>query len=394
MKEVLKAMPVLLGRLLVGGACAGLASLSLALSCNSPVYCQPQEVGEPGFNKMPSSSNLVDLVRQAKVINPDYPLHALLSGKFATILTRRQPKATEQDLKIDAVLITKSVLDAYGYCLDGVKVLYREEDGANARRVTVSENDIKNYAQGAVDPQKFLDSIKIVAIDAAGESHSNTGNSQEQMAVSPGPLEDQRLLLMDRIGTLRKRGTGVAPYENIFRELDKAAQANNTEEVKKQVKSLADKLAAQEQLIRQAELVGKGQGVRGTTSTASASSPNEAFLKLRSLARNAVNVNDPQAVFEQVKAELDSRQKRGENVNDMIAELERIHVTKDKFPGMAWKCLSELRDKLGLGAAGQTSQQKMSSQIGQGGPQNPGGPVGPGGPGAPNRGDEGGPPPH
>jgi hypothetical protein len=290
------------------------------------------------------------------------------------------------------VLITKSVLDAYGYCLDGVKVLYREEDGANARRITVSENDIKNYAQGAVDPQKFLDSIKIVAIDATGESRSNAGNSAEQLAVSPGPLEDQRLLLMDRIATLRKRGTGVAPYENIFRELDKAAQANNSEEVKKQVRSLADKLAAQEQLIRQAELVGKGQGVRGTTSTASASSPNEAFLKLRALARSSISVNDPQAVFEQVKAELETRQRRGENVKDMITELERIHTTKDKFPGLAWKSLSDLRDKLGLGQAGQSSQGSQGSQgntnlrnagagmgpgSGMGGLSNQGGPGGP-----------------
>ena len=100
---------------------SALVSVSPALAQSSSVSGNAQAVPkhstaeEPSFTKKPTSSNLVDLIRQAKVVNPDYPVHAVVSGNYATVLTRRHPRAKEEDMKIDAVLITKSVLDAYGY---------------------------------------------------------------------------------------------------------------------------------------------------------------------------------------------------------------------------------------------------------------------------------------
>lgn len=311
-----------------------------------PVQAEEANGGEVSFNKRPTPSNLVDLVRQAKVVNPDYPLHVLISGNFATVMTRRHPKAKDEDLKIDAVLITKSILDAYGYCLDGVRVLYRDEDGSNGKRIAVAEADIKNYAAGTMEPQRFLDSLKMVSIDGELENDPRHGNKAgaavSELSVSPGPFEDQRLLLLDRINALRKRGTGVGPYEQLFLAMDQSARNQSSDEVRKQVKALAERLSEQEQLCRQAELVSRGKGVQGTTSTASASSPNEARIK-ESLKAAGI---DGHRMVDKVGDDLNYMQKMGLDVNSLRAELKAAEQAMDKDPAAGMKALRQIKEKM------------------------------------------------
>lgn len=312
----------------------------------SAVQAEEANGGEVSFNKRPTPSNLVDLVRQAKVVNPDYPLHVLISGNFATVMTRRHPKAKDEDLKIDAVLITKSILDAYGYCLDGVRVLYRDEDGSNGKRIAVAEADIKNYAAGTMEPQRFLDSLKMVSIDGELDNDPRHGNKAgaavSELSVSPGPFEDQRLLLLDRINALRKRGTGVGPYEQLFLAMDQSARNQSSEEVRKQVKALAERLGEQEQLCRQAELVSRGKGVQGTTSTASASSPNEARIK-ESLKAAGL---DGHRMVDKVGDDLNYMQRMGLDVNSLRAELKAAEQAMDKDPAAGMKALRQIKEKM------------------------------------------------
>ncbi|MBK9279357.1 MAG: hypothetical protein IPM93_14440 [Candidatus Obscuribacter sp.] len=312
----------------------------------SAVQAEEANAGEVSFNKRPTPSNLVDLVRQAKVVNPDYPLHVLISGNFATVMTRRHPKAKDEDLKIDAVLITKSILDAYGYCLDGVRVLYRDEDGSNGKRIAVAEADIKNYAAGTMEPQRFLDSLKMVSIDGELDNDPRHGNKAgaavSELSVSPGPFEDQRLLLLDRINALRKRGTGVGPYEQLFLAMDQSARNQSSEEVRKQVKALAERLGEQEQLCRQAELVSRGKGVQGTTSTASASSPNEARIK-ESLKAAGL---DGHRMVDKVGDDLNYMQRMGLDVNSLRAELKAAEQAMDKDPAAGMKALRQIKEKM------------------------------------------------
>lgn len=364
-----------------GHSLARLTILSLAFGL-TPALCfvglpaaQAEEAngGEVSFNKRPTPSNLVDLVRQAKVVNPDYPLHVLVSGNFATVMTRRHPKAKDEDLKIDAVLITKSILDAYGYCLDGVRVLYRDEDGSNGKRIAVAEADIKNYAAGTMEPQRFLDSLKMVSIDGELDNDPRHGNKAgaavSELSVSPGPFEDQRLLLLDRINTLRKRGTGVAPYERLFLSMDQSAKNQATEEVRKQVKALAERLSEQEQLCRQAELVSRGKGVQGTTSTASASSPNEARIK-ESLKAAGI---DGHRMVDKVCEDLNYMQKMGIDVNCLKAELKLAEQSMDKDPAAGMKALRQLKEKMYAAAQNAGPRHVPTGQY-QGPSGMPGGP--------------------
>lgn len=224
-------------------------------------------------------ADVAEVIRKAKVLNQDYPVHVIVNNRDVTVLTRRHYKATDDDLKIDAVLIAKAVLDKFGDRLDRVKVLFRDEDSASGKAVIVTANDIKTYANGTLEPQRFLDSLAIKKVDSDPEAEKAKGDLGDQsVVVSPGPFQEQRLLLLDRINILRKRGTGVLPFEKMFSDIDKNSVANDTEQVKAGIKDLSRRLSEQEDLVRQASRVGSGYGIRGTQgSAADASNRNQRF---------------------------------------------------------------------------------------------------------------------
>jgi hypothetical protein len=109
-------------------------------------------------------------VRKAQVIKKDFPVHAVISGREATILTRRHPKATDDDLRIDAVLITKSVLDSFN-TIGTVQVLFRDEDSSSGKSVEVTAGDIKTYANGSpLIREKFLATIAVTKVGGDDEA--------------------------------------------------------------------------------------------------------------------------------------------------------------------------------------------------------------------------------
>lgn len=382
---------------------SALVSVSPALaqgasgSGSGPAVSKTAAVEEPSFSRKPTSSNLVDLIRQAKVVNADYPVHVVISGNYATVLTRRHPRAKEEDMKIDAVLITKSVLDGYGYCLDGVRVLFRDEDGANGRKIAVTEQDIKNYGAGTMDPQQFLASLKLVSIDGEldGDSSELNRGKASSLVVSPGPYEEQRLMLLDRINSLRKRGTGVAPYEKLFVTMDDAAKTATAAEVKVLVSRLAEKLKEQEQLCRQAELVSRGQGVKGTVSTPASSPSTEAKLKenLRAIGF------DGSKLVELLGGEIRQLQEHNVNVSALNSELAACQSLMNRDPAAGIKALRELKLKVHAASSGAmrkgqnqggNNRQMMPPGFGPNGGQNGGSN---GAPGFGPNGDPPGPPP-
>lgn len=254
-----------LGRLIIALSC----SLSLSLAA-APVLASDSSL---------PSADVAEVIRKAKVLNQDYPVHVIVNNQDATVLTRRHYKATDDDLKIDAVLIAKAVLDKFADKLDRVKVLFRDEDSASGKSVVVTANDIKTYANGTLEPQRFLDSLAIKKVDSDPEAEKAKGDVGDQsIVISPGPFQEQRLLLLDRINILRKRGTGVTPFEKLFSDIDKNSVANDSEQVKAGIRDLSRRLSEQEELVRQASRVGSGYGIRGTQgSAADSSNRNQRF---------------------------------------------------------------------------------------------------------------------
>lgn len=299
-----------------------------------------------------TGENVEEAVRKAQVIKKDYPVHAVISGREATILTRRHPKATDDDLRIDSVLITKSVLDKFD-SIGTVQVLFRDEDSSSGKSVEVTAGDIKTYANGSIDPRKFLATIAVTTVGGDDEANKSKLSAEERkLSVSPGPYEDQRLLLMDRINSLRRKGTGVAPFEAMFAQLETQAKGGQSASVKDSVQKLGEKLAEQEDLVRQASRTGSGRGITVVSSSKTfnqASSQNSD--RQQSVASSASS--DPleaqnQALITKIKSEL--MQHRGDpsfgvyylrKLGDIVAE-----KAKGGSSGRINSLLSSLADEM------------------------------------------------
>lgn len=258
-----------------------------------------------------TGENVEEAVRKAQVIKKDFPVHAVISGREATILTRRHPKATDDDLRIDAVLITKSVLDSFN-TIGTVQVLFRDEDSSSGKSVEVTAGDIKTYANGTIDPKKFLATIAVTKVGGDDEAIKSKLSAEERkMSVSSGQYEEQRLLLMDRINTLRRKGTGVAPFEAMFAQIETQVKSGQTVALKESVQKLGEKLAAQEDLVRQASRTGSGRGITviSSSKTSNQSSSQHQISDRASATPLFPAPNDPmeaenQLLFAKIKSEL------------------------------------------------------------------------------------------
>ncbi|MDP3510368.1 MAG: hypothetical protein Q8T09_20530 [Candidatus Melainabacteria bacterium] len=256
-----------------------------------------------------TGENVEEAVRKAQVIKKDFPVHAVISGREATILTRRHPKATDDDLRIDAVLITKSVLDSFN-TIGTVQVLFRDEDSSSGKSVEVTAGDIKTYANGTIDPKKFLATIAVTKVGGDDEANKSKLSAEEKkFSVSSGLYEEQRLLLMDRINTLRRKGTGVAPFEAMFAQIETQVKNGQAAVLKDSIEKLGEKLAAQEDLVRQANRTGAGRGISviSSSKTSSKNSDNTSTTSFAPIAKDPLQ-EDNQLLFVKISTEMAQHQ--------------------------------------------------------------------------------------
>ncbi len=298
-----------------------------------------------------TGENVEEAVRKAQVIKKDFPVHAVISGREATILTRRHPKATDDDLRIDAVLITKSVLDSFN-TIGTVQVLFRDEDSSSGKSVEVTAGDIKTYANGTIDPKKFLATIAVTKVGGDDEANKSKLSAEEKkFSVSSGLYEEQRLLLMDRINTLRRKGTGVAPFEAMFAQIETQVKNGQAAVLKDSIEKLGEKLAAQEDLVRQANRTGAGRGITAISSSKTSSQSSSLNQKSDSAAPGAVlpALNDPMEIqnvtlLAKIKSEM--AQHRGDPTFAPYFERKLSDIAAEKVKGGSCERINSMLSRL------------------------------------------------
>ncbi|HEY9712177.1 MAG TPA: hypothetical protein V6C72_01830 [Chroococcales cyanobacterium] len=197
----------------------------------------------------------IALLKNSNVLKSSASLRATYDNKNkrAVLLTDRMPKATDDDCKIDSVLLAKKLMDSFPEDVNQVRVIFNKPGGSVSQHVDVSKVDVKAYGTGAVKASELLGSLTMVNDDidqipsSSGESLSN-----DNATVVPGPFAGQRLILLGRIEQLRKRGTGVKPFETLFAQIEDQAKAGDDAKLKASIPYLSEKLGEQEKLVKQA----------------------------------------------------------------------------------------------------------------------------------------------
>lgn len=203
-----------------------------------------------------SAVEMQALLRNARIIDAGYPLRISVHEQEALVSTKRNPKANETDCKVDAVLMAKTLMDAYPTQVLRVKVLFNNYEENKANQVVVTKGDIKSFGAGAIDQKTLLNSLDYSTISA--HTQDSGGDSLTPYAVSPGVFSNERQLLLGHIKLLEKRGTNVKAFQTIFEQIETNVRGHKDQTLIKQgISDLAGKLKEQDKFIRQASLVQK-----------------------------------------------------------------------------------------------------------------------------------------
>jgi len=200
--------------------------------------------------------------------------------------------------------------------------------------------------------------------------------------IADGPEMERRLLAWKRIDKLRSQGTGVAPFETIFKEIQGLARANDAEKVATRLTYLESKLTGQEEQVKQARESLRGRGVPaikaashtpgntpaqpGTTQPG-ASPPqasNEGFIPHDAERVKSIFNSQGNDIISQV---MRKNSAEGYRLRDLKVQIEKLFQARDDAKAFAL-----------LGDFNQTSTRVLGQS-----PFSPGGGMGAGGMGGP-----------
>ena len=114
-----------------------------------------------------SSDSLVNAVRGAKIVDPSVSVTAFMDGDQVKVSTYFSKNATDQDCKIDAVLISKAVMDTAPSVTRCQVYFYNSANLREFKEVSVTSAEVKGFAAKAINSDTILTSLAVTSRHAA-----------------------------------------------------------------------------------------------------------------------------------------------------------------------------------------------------------------------------------
>jgi hypothetical protein len=206
-------------------------------------------------------TEMVAILRNAKVVNPQYPLRANLNEHEAVVTTQRNPKATDKDCKIDAVIMAKTLVDTFPGEILRVKVLFSDYDKQTCSEIKISKGDVESYGSGTIKQDEFLDSLEVQTFKENDSPFDVNAGKSLSVGAAPGFLQDKRLVLFSRIEALEQKGTNVKAFREYFQQIEDLVKKGDETQAATMIDSLSSSLDDQEKARQQANVFGLRQEV-------------------------------------------------------------------------------------------------------------------------------------
>lgn len=100
-------------------------------------------------------------IKRAKILADGIGVKAAIQNELAYVTTFRMKKANDDDSKIEAVLIAKTVIDSAPEVTRVMVYFYNRTDHSRYKQVVVTAGDVKAFASGQLDQKALLSSIAI-----------------------------------------------------------------------------------------------------------------------------------------------------------------------------------------------------------------------------------------
>ena len=181
-----------------------------------------------------------EIVRTSDILAPAYRKQAAaaVQGDVVAVSVFRNPKANEEDCKIDSILLGKKIMDADA-AINRVRLsFYDGSEQGMFWAVEVSRSDVKAYAAATVNKDVLLGSISLT-------KQSQTLNLDQLLSqgVKKGPLLDERSNLMAHMRYLKKkRLVGLDKYLPEFQGIEHQAECGMENQLEERIVALDLKL--------------------------------------------------------------------------------------------------------------------------------------------------------
>jgi hypothetical protein len=216
------------------------------------------------------SAALVKIIQSAHILTPEYPINGGLDNNEALILTVRHPNATDQDCKIDAVLVAKAIMDVYPKQIIRVKLILSDARSENMHEIAVTAGDVRAYATGTINKDELLSSLELTRVSNSHQENAAPialNNDNGPVKVPPGVYRYERQMLAGRIENLKARGTGTKPFEEMMEKIEADVKqgpgAVPIQNIQTALKDLNTRLNEQEQAVQQAQDIARGKKHNG-----------------------------------------------------------------------------------------------------------------------------------
>ncbi|MBU6453570.1 MAG: hypothetical protein KGS72_17455 [Cyanobacteria bacterium REEB67] len=109
-----------------------------------------------------TDADITSAIEKAKIFDSSIRLNARINSDEIMVSTYKNPKAADQDCKIDAVLVAKTIMDLAPGEVPRVTVyFYSASTLSSYKEVSVTAGDVKAFASGSLSKDELLSSIKI-----------------------------------------------------------------------------------------------------------------------------------------------------------------------------------------------------------------------------------------
>lgn len=230
-----------------------------------------------------SSQNVIEVVRKSKALGEGARISAAVAGEDVSLSSFRNKADTQKDLKIEAVMAAKALIDVDAGIRRVTVRFYEVWQPRRYAEITVTAAQIKAFGSGTLTSEDLLASLRFVegthqqakAAPAGSEVPVDgmpVDSAAEQDAqVAEGPQKSERVALLRRIKALYKQGVGTKPFLDAFAQVETLAAANQVALLERSLDSLTHSVVAQEVRI---EAISKrppaGAAANGATATVSA----------------------------------------------------------------------------------------------------------------------------
>lgn len=266
------------------------------------------EVAPPNSATL-ETAKLTAILKQQNQKSTSQVTRISVTGPIVTVMAQPPSQTTsDKELKIDAVFLAKTLIEAAPGQIIQVDVIF--SNAADSKVISIDKKDIQNYSEGKTTPDEFLQSLHLLPV-----------NQEEPLSVEPGPMKERRLLISDRIERLRKIGTGVKPFQDIFQSIESAIKSGDTDKLSTKLDDLEYKLTEQEEQVEIAKRAARG--VRPEPKLESDRRITSYRARLSELTNGRPKWLDNNSNLRELKSRIDARLDKGQN-NDALPLIDKF----------------------------------------------------------------------